>query len=107
MSHSIIGVKILNFYDGGCGTVWTRSHNRVPVGWWVIRGIGCNGELLLPLAVLLVLGMEWSRCHLVVPICGAHGPFDRYGRLLSSHVNRPTNDPASSHGFVVQSLHDH
>ena len=64
------------------GTVLIRSHNRVPVGWRGIRGIGCKGELLLSLVVPVVLGMEWSRCHLVVPICGADGPFDRYGRLL-------------------------
>ena len=52
--------SLLNFDDGGCGTMLIRSHNRVPVGWRGIRGIGCNGELLLSLAVLLVLAMEWS-----------------------------------------------
>ena len=105
MSHSIIGVKVLNFYDGGCGTVLIHSHNRVPVGWRGIRGIGCDVELLLSLAVLRVLGMEWSRCRLVVVICGADGPFDRCDRLLLSHVNRPTNSPASSHWFAARSLH--
>ena len=95
--HSIIGVKLLNFDDGGCGTMLIRSHNRVPVGWRGIRGIDCNGELLLSLAVLLVHGMEWSRCRLVMAICGADGHVDRCGQLQSSHINLPMNSPASSH----------
>ena len=68
-----------------------HSHNRVPVGWRGIRGIDCNGELCLSLAVLMAIGwsgigvVSWwlfaARMVLLIDI--------RYGRLLLSHVNRP------------------
>ena len=107
MSHSIISAKVLNFDDRGCDTVMICSHNRAPVSWRGIRGICCNEKLCLSLAVLVVIGMLWSRCRLVVAICGAVDLFDRFARVLFFGVDRPTNSPAPSHRFDVHSLHDH